>query len=513
MSDLSNLYISQSFKGIINLADSSTDIRYQSDSNLQDGIGQNIGLAITYPDLNLHVSNSLLVQENVYITGETHISSSTYISSSLDVTGPTSINGTTDITGATTIVGNTDINGGTTIVGVTDITGDTRIEGNAVITGSLSVLGDKDIIGDIEVTGSLRVSNDISSSTLNGIGNVTEYSRSIDTRFDDIEFYTASLRTAFTASGTDVLFSNDVIIPGTLNVYKLHTTIESASVILSSGSNVLGDEPSDTQIFSGSVYVPNLHYLAGNATDTNTRIEDIRAQYLTTASYLVDSSSFDERIIRLDNFSSSINLDYATQEELTQTSSILQADIDTKLNTASYDLDSASFDSRIDTKLASSWTGSVYIPFVDNEYTPTSASLNDKTTQLINVTGSYATTGSNVFVDNQIVSASVSGEVIVIDKNVSNQFLLDCSLGNFFKLNPNDTAGVCTLVASNIQPGQTISILVPNITAGFELNYDINVIKFQSGYTYIPSPDGDDILNFISFDNQALYSVSTLLYL
>jgi hypothetical protein len=40
MSNLSNLYISASYKGIINLADSTNDITNQTNTELQDGLGQ-----------------------------------------------------------------------------------------------------------------------------------------------------------------------------------------------------------------------------------------------------------------------------------------------------------------------------------------------------------------------------------------------------------------------------------------------------------------------------------------
>ena len=77
-------------------------------------------------------------------------------------------------------------------------------------------------------------------------------------------------------------------------------------------------------------------------------------------------------IVELLNLSSSLSGGYATQGELDQSASVLQANIDTKLNTASF-----------------------------NSYT---SSNDSKVNSLIAGTGSYATTGSNTFRGNQIIN-------------------------------------------------------------------------------------------------------------
>ncbi len=282
MSNLSNLYISQSYKGLINLADSTKGIDEQSDYELQDGLGQGTGVSI--------------------------------------------------------------------------------------------------------LSGSVLVENDISSSTLNGVGNVTSYSASVDLRLDDleatasdhdprvdaIEIYTSSLKEAFSVSGTNTQFLGDISVSGSISAYELFVTVESASVILSSGSNQLGDEPSDTQIFSGSVYVPNLHYLGTSSIDTNTRLNSIVADALpsswTGSVFLPFSSSVSSEIIALQQFSASLVLDTASFAE---------------------------------------WTGSVFEPFsqsVDARILSNVAGIN----YLSSFTGSYATTGSNLFRGNQIISGAVT---------------------------------------------------------------------------------------------------------
>ncbi len=335
MSDLSNLYISQSYKGLINLADSTEGIASQSNYELQDGLGVGIGVSIT--------GSSLLVE------------------------------------------------------------------------------------------------NDISSSTLNGMGNVETFSASVDLRLDEveatasdhdkrvdaIELYTSSLREAVSVTGSNANFSGDVTISGSLNAYEIHTITESASVIFSSGSNILGDEPSDTQIFSGSVYVPNLHYLAFNSLDTNLRIN----QKLDTGSFLIFSESVDNQLEQIvqdalpsswtgsvfEPFSSSVSQQIDALELFSQ-SLVLDTASFSQWTASVFEPYSTSVDERlliqsteIDTKLDSAsfenWTSSVYEPF--------SSSVDFRLDDLASFTGSYATTGSNLFRGNQIIS----GSTIIQDVN------------------------------------------------------------------------------------------------
>jgi hypothetical protein len=95
-----------------------------------------------------------------------------------------------------------------------------------------------------------------------------------------------------------------------------------------------------------------------------------------TASQTIWNASATASIQELLNLSSSLSGGYATQGELDASSSALQANINTKLNTSSF-----------------------------NAYT----SSNDaKVNSLISFTGSYATTGSNSFIGNQIITGNVT---------------------------------------------------------------------------------------------------------
>jgi hypothetical protein len=67
-----------------------------------------------------------------------------------------------------------------------------------------------------------------------------------------------------------------------------------------------------------------------------------------TQSYFTDSASIDTRLDGLESFSSSLNSGFVTEAELASATGSLINSIATKLNTGSYNTDSASFDSRID---------------------------------------------------------------------------------------------------------------------------------------------------------------------
>jgi len=155
------------------------------------------------------------------------------------------------------------------------VSGTFDIEGKVVVNDNVRINGNLEVSGSQRNTGSLFVSNAISSSTITGIGNVSAYSSSVWAEFTNIENYTSSLRAAFTASGVNTIFTNDITasnievrnnlnVVGTITANKIVTLIESASVIYSSGSNILGDEITDTQTLIGSVIVSGSGALTGS---------------------------------------------------------------------------------------------------------------------------------------------------------------------------------------------------------------------------------------------------------
>ncbi len=198
MSNLSNLMISGSYYGLVNLQDSTQNLASQSgDVQLQDGVGDNIGLAINAQTKEFTVVNNFKVDGDSDFNGDVDISGSLTHTGSIDIVGDLTIQG--DVTAN---VGNFD----TVNARLLNITEESA---SVIFSSGSNVLGDEetdrqDLIGQVIVsgtlgvegnsafTGSLTVSNEISSSTVNGIGNVTIYSASVDNRLDQLEVSSGS---------------------------------------------------------------------------------------------------------------------------------------------------------------------------------------------------------------------------------------------------------------------------------------------------------------------------------
>lgn len=442
MGSLNNLYISQSFQSLIHLGSDWT--ASANLTTLQDGLGNSIGISVnTDGDI---TALGDITASNLY--APTISGSNGHFSNGLFVSGTISAYELKVVIESSSII----FTSGSNIIGDEANVDTQTLIGRIINTGSLEITGSTKTIGNITVTGSLDVSNNISSSTLSGVGNVTLYSASVNNRLDSLENFSSS-------------------------------------------------------------------------------------QYKT------DSSSFDNRLDIIEIWSQSISFNYATQAELNLSSSQLQANINTKLDTASFN----------------SWTNSVYIPFstsvdsrldtlegtfstsVDSRldvleataslYVPFSSSVNSR---LNTIEVRYATTGSNTFVGNQVItgslilSSSATVELEVIGNSVftgsvrgnvipltisSNTASIDCSLGNFFTLGL--VGGVSThITATNIRPGETLSLRITQPTSSFgSVTYNTS-LKFPGNFPYVATPSASaiDVISMISFDSSSLLAnaVNTL---
>ena len=419
MGSLSNLYVSQSYQSLLHLG---TDTSFfpvgatapQGYLTVQDGLGYNAGFAISSSG-DMFFSQSVIVNEDLSVNGN------------FDVDGNIIISGTFDIEGKVTVNDNV------------------RINGNLEVSGATSL------------TGSLVVSNAITASNM--------------------------------------FITNDLIVSGTLFANKVVTLIESSSIIFSSGSNILGDSILDTQTLNGTIIMSGSSSLTGSmgiTGDLNV-LGNISSSTIsgignvTTFSQSVDSrldylegpfsTSVDLRLDQLEAFSSSLQADFATQAELTQTASFLQNQINQKLNTSSFNAYTQSTDNRLN--------------------------------GLSSFTGSYATTGSNTFIGNEVFSGSVRGQVFPLTIT-SNTASMDCSLGNFFTLTLIASTA-CNLQATNIQPGETIGLRVTQPAGGYgTVTTNGGTIRFPQAFPYFATPSGSavDIISFQSYDTSVLYGVA-----
>lgn len=460
MASLNNLYISQSYQGLIHFSSNSASVAQLG--LIEDGSGNSLGL---------------FLNNNGDLKTTTSVSSSTIEATNLVIKNKIELTGSIDIDGPVT-ASNAFIEGDLIVSGTLSAYKiHTTIESASVIFSSGSnILGDnlndtqtlngKVIVsGSEEITGSLQVSNDISSSTISGIGNVTLYSQSVDARLDIVEA-TASLYVPFSQS-VDLRLDN----------------VEATASYLDNA-------------FSQSV---------------DARLDALEA--FTGSQGLVTTSSFQA-------YTASVNADFAAIHQTTASLNAFTQSANSRLNsleaaTASY-ANSASVASQI-----SSFSASVAI--TDNAQ---DARINT----LSSFTGSYATTGSNTFNGNQIITGSLilsssaavdltiignsifSGSVrgVVIPITITSQTAsIDCSLGNFFTLNL--VSGSATrLVATNIQPGETIGLRITQPSPGFGTLTNDSSIRFPQAFPYIATPSASavDVLSFQSYDTSVLYGVA-----
>jgi hypothetical protein len=140
------------------------------------------------------------------------------------------------------------------------------------------------------------------------------------------------------------------------------------------------------------------------------------------------------------------------------------------------------------------------------------ASQDTKNTTLGNLTGSFATTGSNSFNGIQSISGSFNltgsafGNVVSMSVT-SNTASMNFNLGNYFEL----TASVSPIriEVSNLKGGVTSTLALNGVTSS-TINFSSNVLQ-PSGSAYTASVSGsNDILSFVAFNSNRVNVVSTL---
>ena len=495
MSNLSNLFISQSFYGMVNLENSLEPLASASgDVELQDGLGDNLGLRINATTKEFTVVNNFKVDGNSDFNGDVDISGSLTHTGSIDIVGDLTIQG--DVTAN---VGNFD----TVNARLLNITEESA---SVIFSSGSNVLGDdetdrQDLIGQVIVsgtlgvegnsafTGSLTVSNEISSSTVNGIGNVTSYSASVDSRLDDLEFFSSS------EYQTDSASFDNRIDQLESDTGSQDSRLDSLEAFTGSQETINGFYNQHTQSlndFTSSQLNINSGYNTFTSS-ADSRLDNIEA---TTASletnkldvsvYETDSASFDNRIDNIEQFTSSLSATFVSESVF---NSYTQS-TDIRLN--NLELETSSIDNRF------------------NSLEAETASLQVEIDGLSNKTGSYATTGSNTFIGDNVFSGSVQGSVgsLTIASNTAS---IDCSDGNFFTLTlPSGSS--TNLEATNIVPGLTITLQVEQPPTGSGiLIFDTNYYSFPrlNQPSITPQANAIDVATFVTFDSSKLKGVLT----
>jgi cytoskeletal protein CcmA (bactofilin family) len=227
MGSLSNLYVSQSYQSLLHLG---TDTSFfpvgatapQGYITVQDGLGYNAGFAISSSG-DMFFSQSVIVNEDLSVNGNFDVDGNIIISGTFDIEGKVTvndnvrINGNLEVSGATSLTGSLVVSNAITASNMF-LTNDLIVSGtlfaNKVVTliesssiifssgsnilgdsildtqtlnGTIIMSGSSSLTGSMGITGDLNVLGNISSSTISGIGNVTTFSQSVDSRLDFLE--------------------------------------------------------------------------------------------------------------------------------------------------------------------------------------------------------------------------------------------------------------------------------------------------------------------------------------
>tara|TARA_R110002126_G_scaffold17258_2_gene67635 strand:- start:2916 stop:4196 length:1281 start_codon:yes stop_codon:yes gene_type:complete len=374
--------------------------------------------------------------------------------------------------------------------------------------------------------GDLRTTTSISSSLIEATKLIVR---------DKLEL-TGSVDIFGSVTASSAFIKNDLIVSGTLFANKVITLIESSSIIFSSGSNILGDSITDTQILNGAVIISGSGALTGSlgvsgniSSSTLSGMGNVN-QFVTSIQSAT-SSLFTSASLGLTTASVFTNIITFTKGDGTQFSlsvAPISFDSGSYLLTSSFNAYTQSTDNRLSN--LETTTASINISLSNlNQYTQSNdtkwstlqsvtTSLNAFTASQNNLNGTFATTGSNTFNGNQTIngtllvsssmvySGSVRGQVFPITI-ASSTASMDCSLGNFFTLTLSSAS--VRLEATNIQPGETLSLRIYNSTATSSVVIGTS-IKFPTGFTYVPTSIAGttDILTFLTFDTGSIYSVA-----
>jgi hypothetical protein len=155
-------------------------------------------------------------------------------------------------------------------------------------TSSFATTGSNRFIGNQVITGSLNVTQGITGS-LFGTATTASY------------FLTSSVTSASYAATSS--YATDFIVSGTLTAQTLVVQTINSSVIYSSGSNIFGNNLSNTQKLTGSVQITGSLSINGidytsTSSSFDTRINNNSSSIsILSSSYLASSASFNNRIL------------------------------------------------------------------------------------------------------------------------------------------------------------------------------------------------------------------------
>lgn len=400
---------------------------------------------------------------------------------------------------------------------------DLRLDKQEAFSSSLAI----DYINQTELNAATQSLSASLTTTINqklNSSSFNTFTASTNGRLDTIEANYASKNAVNT-------FTQDQIIIGSLDIKESLIVDFSASfgsdVSMSGldnyGDSRLGANASSINTVIGRTYLPGTLWINNVSWSFYSSSIFSANEFIgnnPNLSFNQFSISVDLRLDNLENFSSSLALTYATDAELAAVSGAIVSTFNTF--SSSYKVESASFQSQITTNSASfaSFSSSQYLTdssSFNTRITTDSASLNTFSSsyktesssfdnRLDTIEVRYATTGSNTFVGDQIitgsltVSSSAADDVTVYSRMlVRNQVGTEQLALGSFEFNLNSTKSTNAANGFIIGPtGSTAQLTVgvyddPNFTTDVENRFLVNAsgIVFSdwdngSTFDYIP---------------------------
>ena len=359
---------------------------------------------------------------------------------------------------------------------------DLRLDRQEAFSSSIAI----DYINQSELNAATASLSASLTTTINGkvsSSTFTAYSTSVDTRLNDIVLTKANLvgGNSFTGSQNifgDVNVTDDIVVNGQLTASVIRTPYITGSEFRSATGTSFFQTLDSTTLSATTLTVGGTPFSSFSASVT-------ALLNFSASQYKSDSGSFDLRLDYLEYWSGTLDLEFATDAQLNASSSTLQSNIDTKLNTSSfntlsasvanfsssqYKADSASFDSRIDIITSSvALTGSNN--FTGNQTITGSLIISSSNLPDLIVTGSISVTDS-------ITSSGSNGQTVLgnTDVTITSNSTNSSALLNRFAVTQISSS---TRIGFSANPSQ--STFVPTVT-----NPSIFISSGSSNVSYAP---------------------------
>jgi hypothetical protein len=372
--------------------------------------------------------------------------------------------------------------------------------------------------------------NSFTASQLVINSGVNTYTQSANGRLTALESETANLE-GFTSSINQII-SNGTLLglstrfnlvgPGTFFSASLVQNIGGTIATLTFSSDNAKLNTSSFNDYTASTAATQSLFSASVATSISASSNSFNQFSASQNSFNLSATA---SIVELLNLSSSLSGGYATQGELDQSASVLQANIDTKLNTASFNSYTAStaasqsvFSASIATDFSASraYTDSSILSLsssISSSDAVSNTALTGRINTLSSFTASYATTGSNTFNGNQTITGTtrlvgdltITGSVYgnVSASSITSQTAsIDLSVANYFTLTLSGSTNINIL---NPRAGVTATLVI-NTDTGASASFSSNV-KQPSGSLYVASPSGNiDIISFTAVNTTNVFA-------